>query len=224
MNTHQVGRAGHFSRKMRMRSLLRATGWGAGAVCAAALALLLLAHRSYQGALFLAVVAAVCGATSHHHVGRAGKQARGANSEQLVAAALSKTGAFHVINNAVLPGVSGDADHVVFHPVAGACVVETKSGGGQVRINGDGKLVTGQNRVVPGNPVGQALSQAGALARCLTGERVTAIVCVPWQKNAPFRSKGVWICGASQLGWVLRQIGGHMTAQAADRYADRIRR
>ena len=209
---------------MKWNSYLHAAYFAALAVGSAGISLVLLAHRSYQFALILAVAAAICGATSHHHVGRAGKQARGANSEQLVAAALSKTGAFHVINNAVLPGVSGDADHVVFHPVAGACIIETKSGGGQVRINGDGKLVTGQNRVVPGNPVGQALSQAGALARCLTGERVTAIVCVPWQKNAPFRSKGVWICGASQLGWVLRQIGGHMTAQAADRYADRIRR
>jgi len=223
MNTHQVGRAGHFSRKMRMRSLLRATGWGAAAVCAAALALLLLAHRSYQGALFLAVVAAVCGATSHHHVGRAGKQARGANSEQLVATALSKTGAFHVINNAVLPGVSGDADHVVFHP-CGACVLETKSGGGQVRINGDGKLVTGQGRIVPGNAINQALSQASALSR-LTGEHVTAVVCVPYMKNKPFRvGQGAWVCGASQLGWVLGQMGGRLTQQAADRAASRIRR
>lgn len=223
MTTYQTGRAGKFSRQMQMRSLLRATGWAAAAVCAAALALLLLAHRSYQGALFLAVAAAVCGATSHHHVGRAGKQARGANSEQLVATALSKTGAFHVINNAVLPGTKGDADHVVFHPRAGACVIETKSGGGQVRINGDGKLVTGQGRVVPGNPVNQALSQASGLTR-LIGEPVSAIVCVPFMKNKPFRSKGVWVCSTSQLAGVLRQMDGHLSSQAADRAASRVRR
>jgi hypothetical protein len=207
---------------MQLRSLLRATGWAVAAVCLAALALLLLAHHNYQGALFLAVAAAACGGTSHHHLGRAGKQNIGAKSEQQVAAVLAKTGCFHVLNNAVLPGVSGDADHVVLHP-RGACVVETKSGGGQVHINGDGKLVTGQGRIVPGNPVGQALSQAGALAR-LTGEHVTAVVCVPWMKNKPFRVGQAWVCGASQLGWVLGQMGGHMTAQSADRYADRIRR
>ena len=222
MTTHQAGRAGTFSRKMQLHSLLRATGWAAAAVCAGALALLLLTRHNYQGALFLAVAAAICGAASHHHVGRAGKQNRGAKSEQLVATALSKAGCFYVINNAVLPGVSGDADHVVLHP-RGLCVVETKSGGGQVRINEDGKLVTGQGRVVPGDPINQVLVQAGALAR-LTDARVTAIVCVPWMKNKPFRSKGVWICGASQLAWVLRQVDGHLTSQTATQLANRIRR
>lgn len=223
MNTYQTGRAGKFSRKMQHRSLFRATGWAVAAVNVGALALVLLAHRSYQGALFLAVVAAVCGAMADHHRGRAGKQARGANSEQLVAKALSKTGAHHVINNAVLPGVSGDADHVVFHP-RGACVIETKSGGGQVRINSDGKLVTGQGRVVPGNAVNQALSQASALGR-LCGEHVTAVVCVPYMKNKPFRvGQGAWVCGASQLGWVLGQMGGHLSSRDADRFAARIGR
>jgi hypothetical protein len=99
MTTHQTGRAGKFSRKMQLRSLLRATGWAVATVCVAALALLLLAHHNYQGALFLAVVAAVCGATSHHHLGRADKQNIGAKSEQQVAAALAKAGCFYVLNN-----------------------------------------------------------------------------------------------------------------------------
>ena len=70
----------------------------------------------------------------------------------------------------------------------------------------------------------QALAQAGGLARLLGGEHVTAIVCVPRMKNRPIRSGGVWICSVAQLGWVLRQLDGHLTAHAADRYADRIRR
>ena len=99
-------RSGKFSRRMQLRSLLRATGWAVAAVCVAALALLLRAHHNYQGTLVLAVVAAVCGATSHHHLGRAGKQNIRAKSEQQVAAALAKAGCFYVLNNAVLPGVS----------------------------------------------------------------------------------------------------------------------
>lgn len=200
----------------------RATYLATLAVGSGGISLLLLAHRSFQLALILAGASAACALMSRHHLGRAGKQGVGAKAEQQVSSALKHVdGVFHVINNATLPSVSGDCDHVAITR-RGLCAIETKAGGGQVRINGDGKLVTGQARVVPGSPVNQVLVQAGALAR-LTGESVTAIVCVPWMKNPPFRSKGVWICGASQLGWVLRQMSGHLSSQAADRYAGRIR-
>ena len=184
-----TGRAGKYSRQMQMRSYLHAFGWASAAASAGAAALLLLTRQSYPWALALAVAAAVCATTAHHHLGRAGKQNIGANSEQQVAAALARTDAFHIINNAALPGCRGDCDHVVL-TARGCAVVETKSGGGQVRITADGKLVTGQGRVVPGDPVGQALAQAGGLARLLGGEHVTAIVCVPRLKNRPIRSGG----------------------------------
>jgi len=78
---------------------------------------------------------------------------------------------------------------------------------------------------VPGNAINQALSQASALRALLAGEHVTAVVCVPYMKNKPFRvGQGAWVCGASQLGWVLGQMGGRLTQQAADRAASRIRR
>lgn len=212
-----------YSRRMKWNSLWRATYLAALAITSGGFALLLLAHRIYQLALILAIASAVCAVMSRQHVERAGRQGVGAKSEQLVSSALKHVdGVFHVINNATLPSVSGDCDHVAITR-RGLCAIETKAGGGQVRITADGKLMTGQGRVVPGSPINQILSQAGALAR-LTGERITAVVCVPWQKNAPFRSKGVWVCGASQLGWVLRQMDGQLTQQAADRYADRIRR
>ena len=197
----------------------RATYLAALAVGSVGISLLLLAHRSYQLALILAIASAACALMSRQHVERAGKQGVGAKAEQQVSSALKHVdGVFHVINNATLPSVSGDCDHVVHHTKR---PMRNRDEGrrGQVRINCDGKLVTGQGRVVPGNPINQVLVQAGALGR-LTGDRVTAIVCVPWQKNAPFRSKGVWVCGASQLGWVLRQMDGHLTPQAADRLRD----
>lgn len=208
-------RAGKYSRRMQRATLWRATYLAALAVGSAGISLLLLAHRSYQFALILAIASAVCAVMSRRHLGRAGKQGVGAKAEQQVSSALKHVdGVFHVINNATLPSVSGDCDHVAITR-RGLCAIETKAGGGRVRINGDGKLVTGQGRVVPGDPINQVLVQTTALAR-LIGARVTAIVCVPWMKNKSFRSKGVWICGASQLGWVLRQMDGHMTSPAAD--------
>jgi hypothetical protein len=209
---------------MQRRSGLRAAGWACAAASSAALALLLLTHGTYQGALIGALIAAVCGAASRHHLTRASKQGVGARSEQLVSNALGRCpGAYHVLNNVVLPGTRGDCDHLALTS-RGAVCIETKAGGGTVKVVG-GKLITGRNRVCPGDPVGQCLAQASAAARLLKVP-VAAVVVFPWMASSPFRHRGVWVCGTKELGWVLQRLGqgGHMTSAEADWCAARVRR
>jgi len=150
----------------------------------------------------------------------ADRRRRGAQAEDTVVAALTRAGVTLVVNGVELDA-GGDADHVVVHeraPGTGAvAVVETKAGGGTVRVHGQ-SLATGKaGRVIPGDPIGQALRQAGALAR-KTGLPVTAVVCVPGMTNRPFWERGAVVCGARDLGAVVTrtlpvQALGTWTAQ-----------
>jgi hypothetical protein len=224
--TRTTGRPGHYSRKMQIASYVRSFELAAGAGVAALAALLLLIHGSYPGGLVMALGAAVCVGVSRHHLERAGKQGVGARSEEVVSAALGRVpGVYHVLNNVSLPGVRGDSDHIALCRSAGVVVVETKSGGGQVRLDGANRLITGQNRVCPGDPVGQCLAQASAASRLLK-TRVSSVVVFPHMRNKPFQHRGVWICGTNELGWVLQRLGqgGHMTSAEADWCAARLPR
>jgi flagellin-like protein len=121
----------------------------------------------------------------------------GWRSEKRVASVLDRCGAAAVVHGALL-GAGGDVDHMVLGPVAVA--VETKTGGGRVRIE-HGRVVAGR-RTVPGDPVAQARRQAVALGRAL-GVRTSAVVCLPDMSNRPFKSGDVAVCSLNDLAAVI---------------------
>ena len=200
-----------------------ASRWGAVVLLASCVALYLYAHHSYRGALVAALVALPFWLKCRKHLNRAGMQGVGAKSERLVARALKRTGAYYVINNATIPGArGGDADHVALTP-RGIAIVETKSGGGQVRLTNDGRIATGsRGRTIPGDPIAQVLAQAGALNR-MTGLRITPVVCIPYMSNRAFYAGGVTVCSARGLAGVMAGMGGALTEAQAVRWARQLR-
>lgn len=153
--------------------------------------------------LALALVGAGLAARSRSRAAavQAGRQQRGTRSEEEVVSALRKARVALIINGAELHA-GGDADHVVAHLRGSGtgvlAVVETKSGGGEVRSQGR-SIITGKGgRTIPGDPIRQVDRQAAALAR-LSGRRVTSIVCVPGMTNDPFTVDNVIVCGARHL-------------------------
>ena len=218
--TCSVGAPGKYARRMQHASQLSAARWTSATLLAAAGATYAYHTRLLVVAAASALVGAWCWTKVRKHLGAAGRQSVGANSERVVARALKRAGAYYVINNATLPGASGDADHVVLTS-RGCAVVETKSGGGAVRI-GAGAIVTGKGRRIPGDPIGQVLAQAAALRR-LTGQPVRAIVCIPWMSNKAFTTGEVTICSAPALPAVLAAMGGQLSAAAATHAAASIR-
>jgi Nuclease-related domain len=222
-------KAGKFSRQMQTASIIKTAQWGAGCLAGSVLALVSAAHQVWNVAGAAAIAAAVCFMVARHHATRAGKQGIGASSEKQVSAALRGLGGYYVVDNCVWPGARGDTDHLLLHPIAGVCAIETKSGGGQVRLGPDGKsLVTGQGRVVPGDPIQQVRDQASALARHLGGNAaipVAAVVVFPWMQNKPFRVNGVWICSPKNLPDILARTGSpRLTQASADYVMSRLRR
>lgn len=214
------GNSGQHASRIRRQNKLRAIKFALPIPVLAYLALRALQAdlAPLAGALVLVAVGCYLAATKANT--KATKQGVGAKAEQQVAAALAHTNAYVVLNSVDLPGVPGDADHLVFGPRGIACV-ETKAGGGQTRVNGSGQLVTGQGRIVPGDPIGQVHGQAAAAERAL-GRAVEPIVCVPWMRNAPYTHQGVTICSTTQLPGVLSRMNGNLDHRTAHRLAGKL--
>ncbi|WP_173097339.1 NERD domain-containing protein, partial [Actinomadura verrucosospora] len=132
----------------------------------------------------------------------AGRAAIGARSEREVRAAIRRTDSVAAGYGIVLGGRGGDCDAVVFTQWHGAAAIEVKTGHGTVTVDGDTMRVG--RRVLHGNPARQAANGARWLARRLGGADVLAVVCVPGMTNPPFTASGVTVCGARDVGRVLK--------------------
>lgn len=217
MKTQVIGKPGRYSAAQGRANGVRAAGWSAATflalVGAAALTVSAVISIFRGGTPVIQVVGALVLATAAHSVWRraatlrvqAGRQQRGTAAEEQVVAALTKAGAALVINGAELHA-GGDADHVVAYLRPGGhgvlAVIETKAGGGHVRMGGR-RLLSGQKgRPIPGDPIAQVTRQADALRR-IAGRPVAAIVCVPGMTSEPFAVGQVVVCGTRHLGRLL---------------------
>ena len=207
---------------MQKSSLLQASRWGAAVLLAVVVGLYLYAHHAYYGALTAALVALPFWLKCRKHLNRAGMQGVGAKSERLVARTLKRSDAYYVLNNATIPGApGGDADHTFLCP-RGIAIIETKSGGGRIRLTRDGRITTGKGRTIPGDAIAQVLAQASALSR-MTGLPVTPVVCIPYMSNRSFHARGVTVCSARALRGVMAAMGGTLTEAQAVRWARQLR-
>jgi hypothetical protein len=172
---------------------------------AAAGALLLVLHEitffSHPAPLVVLLVLSVVGWVLFNSakINRA-KALVGAQSERRVAKVLKSLGPVGLLNSALL-GAGGDADHIVVGPWL--CVVETKTGRGVVRYNGQ-QMCAG-NKTIPGDPVTQVRRQAAAL-RQIAGEYVEAIVCVVDMTNAPYSVGNTKVCSLNDLPEVIHSL------------------
>jgi hypothetical protein len=198
-----LGTPAAYARKLQIRALLRATL--AVLVAAAAAAVALGAPEAFPtvrlnvaGAVAAAVFAAALAARDRFATA-ARKAKVGIESEKRVAKVLARIDGLEAVVNGALLGAGGDADHLALGPVC--VVVETKTGSGNLSVEGDGRLRVGR-RVIPGDPLAQVGRQARALER-LCGNSVTAVVCIPDAKGQARQVRGVWVCNLSQLGGVI---------------------
>lgn len=171
-------------------------------------------------ALAVAAASAAVTATAHRRASRAWA---GVVSEAKVWWRLRSVPAAAQVHGADL-GAGGDADHILLGPVA--VVVETKTGYGRV-VCGPGSMTAG-GRVIPGDPVRQAVRQAAALSRILGGVWVDAVVCVVGMRGEPFRVDGAWVCGLDDLKDLIlrlpRRIDRRRAVAAAESIAARAGR
>lgn len=207
MSTQVHGRPGSHARSLQRSALARSAAGGLGAL-AGFVVFVLVGHFGALGAsgvrsvLALAALVAVGvgGYFSHASFVSSKKAAVGARSEERVGRVLDQLGATSVVHGALL-GAGGDADHVVLGPVV--AVVETKTGGGPVKLDGS-SLVVGR-RTLLGDPLGQSRRQAVRLGR-LVGAHAHAVVCIPDMRGAPVSLKGVQVCSLDDLGDVLSAL------------------
>lgn len=215
-----IGEAGRHSASMSRASGFRALRLGAAtlalyvaAVAGAVSALLTLGGPVFLTVVLLAAAALAFGGartvqarTASANL-QADRQLRGALAERVVADELVKARPALVINGAEI-NAGGDADHVVAHLRSSSrgvlAVIETKAGGGQVRMIGRALLTGKHGRAIPGDPIRQVGRQAAALRR-ITGRSVAAVVCVPQMTNAPFMVDNVMVCGTKHLAQLIRR-------------------
>lgn len=148
-------------------------------------------------------------------------QARaGVRSEDRVARALTRCGAASIVHGADLATgarKSGDVDHVVLGPMIAA--VETKTGRGVVRVEGD-QIRVGK-RTLPGQPLRQARRNAQLLSQAL-GAEAAAVLCVVDMSGRPVQVNGVTICSCADLGAVLAGLPRRLNAASAKQAGSRI--
>ena len=211
--TQIIGRPGRYSRTQGNANSRRAwawklLAWPAGAVSVLYLVLGGLSYVEHRGGVAELLAGAVFGwvwlagarksASAQTHATR---QQHGTGAEEEVVAALQAAGVTLVINGAELHA-GGDADHVVAHlrgdGTGVLAVVETKAGGGTIRMAGRTILSGKAGRAIPGDPIAQALRQADALTR-MTHRQAVAVVCIPWMTNEPFAAFGAIVCGKRHL-------------------------
>ncbi|WP_242454643.1 nuclease-related domain-containing protein [Bailinhaonella thermotolerans] len=177
-------------------------------------------------ALALVAVAAVTGSRAASLWTRASQAAVGVRSEQQVRQVLRRAQPPVVCYGLVLGRGSGDCDVALATRGLGAVVIEVKTGYGQVRARNE-TLWAGR-KALPRDPVGQARSQARLLSQALTAElgrpvEATAVVCLPGMTNAPFVTRGVYVCSAADLPGVLHRVPGQFaTVREAERAFDRL--
>lgn len=216
------GRPGAYASHLVRQANLHAAAFGIGTGCAlivAALNLVATLRGELVGAMVVAVGLAFAALGRHqysHWVIKARKAAVGARAERVVATALAGTGAAAVVHGALL-GAGGDADHIVLGPWV--VLVETKHGRGPVSVVGE-RLVVG-GRKLPGDPVGQARRQAGALSH-ITGRTASAVVCVPGMEGPQFRHRGVTVCSAPDLAGAIACLPPILDGPAALEWARRL--
>jgi hypothetical protein len=196
---------------------LSSAGCWLGAVALALAALWSASAGSWVVAAFAAAAAVVCVLAGRGFWAQSRKAAVGARSERTVARVLARSGAHVVVHGAML-GAGGDLDHAVVGPVLVA--VETKTGRGEVRVDGDGRLWVGRRQVL-GSPTSQAHRQAVALGRA-AGGFAQAVVCVVDMANAPFVHRGVTVCSAGDLVGVLRGFPSVLRADESRAVAGRL--
>lgn len=201
------GSAGAYVHGMKRAALKRSLGFGALSFVVLALFLVMggvgaLTASGLRPVLALLALLGGLGAAAYSYEawGRYQKAAVGARSESRVGEALERLGATAVVHGAVL-GAGGDADHVVLGPCA--VVVETKSGGGNVRV--DGETILAGQRTIPGSPLRQGQRQARAL-RQATGCWVDVVVCIPDMRSQPVRTSLGWVCSLADLPLVFSQV------------------
>lgn len=145
----------------------------------------------------------------------------GARNELSVARTLDTVGAR--VRHSVMIGAGVDADHIVISEQGQIAVIETKSGGGTVRVGDDGRIRRGKSATpILGNPIEQVTRQACVLSRLADGAAVTAIVCVQHMTNEPFHSHGVVLCSERDLPEVIHRLPRRISPAAADELWERL--
>lgn len=224
------GRPGGYATTLAVRAATRTAVWAGVASTSVAFAVV----STFAGngppsvgpfQLIPAVLAAGAGIKAHAVWGAVGRALVGRRSERRVARAIGRCGATAVVHGALI-GAGGDADHIVLGP--SVALVETKTGGGVVHVDGNGRLVTlhsgprgAHRRTIPGDPLGQAKRQADQLSR-LARHPAHAVVCIPDMTNAPFRAGLVVVTSLRDLPKLLAGLPSGLAAPDARRLAKEL--
>ena len=170
----------------------------------------------YRGVVSLAaasVIVATVRDVSHSYR----RALAGVMAEQRALGALRSSAAAAIVNGARPDRSAGDIDHVVLGPMA--AVVETKSGEGDVTVQGD--ALRCNNRVLRGASLRKVRSQARALSHAV-GVEVAPVVCVVGMRGEPFAAGGVTVCSASSLPEVVDALPEVISPEEALSVAKRL--
>lgn len=143
---------------------------------------------------------------------------RGARSERRCARELRRLQPAALVHGALL-GAGGDLDHAVLGlPLGGAAAVETKTGGGQLRVEG-GRLLAGSRDLT--SSLDQARRQAAALSRRL-GAPAQPVVVITDVRGQAVSLQGVLVCSLAELLPALRGLRGSCTPERAELLAPQL--
>lgn len=142
----------------------------------------------------------------------------GIKSENLVVRQLAKSNPVAILND-VLMGSGGDCDHVAIYD-GKAVVIETKTGWGQVSINGDS--VYAGRRQIPKSPVKQIKQQQQNFTKKF-GYMPHAVLCISNMSNAPFYYNNVLVCSAADLPRAVNGLDHNIPAGKASVLIAKIR-
>lgn len=205
------GKPGEHAAKLALRHT--GTGWATAVAGVAVIAASVWASVTFHGGVDAAasVVTAAIGAVAGLLAARvrpqsswaaAGRARAGCRQEFLTLQAIASSERVDgVVVGWMPPGRVGDIDAAVITKSGVLIAVETKTGTGELSLNGDA-VVAGDKQIL-GNPVNQVHTVAKAAHEEL-GVPVLPVVCVPratGQTQHP--ETGVWVVGGDALAWLI---------------------